>query len=155
MKQLALFMFMLLILGCDTEVPVVEESELVIEELPLAVAQAAYFIDVTPPIVTSATVDDGAADVDHIPINQHGFRFDFDRPLKLYRVDLRLDGGKSLGWRPRGVVDHENIGQTVLIVPAIESQLLKFDAEYVIVMFVQDHTCNYSNFQIRFRTKPR
>ena len=151
---------MLLILGCDTEIPVVEEpvveeAEPIIEELPPTVAQAAYFIDVTPPIVTSATVDDGAADVDHIPINQHGFRFDFDRLLKLYRVDLRLDGGKSLGWRPRGVVDHENIGQTVLIMPVVESQLLKFDTEYVISMFVQDHACDYSNFQIRFRTKSR
>ena len=160
MKQLALLMFMLLILGCDTEIPVVEElvveeSEPVIEELPPAVAQAAYFLDITPPTITSATVADGAADVEPVPINQHGFRFDFDAPLKLYWVDLRLDGGKSLGWRPRGVVDHENIEQTVLIMPVAESQLLKFDTEYVISMFVQDHICNSLNFQIRFRTKPR
>ena len=133
----------------------VEESEPVIEELPPAVAQAAYFIDITPPTMTSGTVADGDADVDHIPINQHGFRFDFDVPFKLYRVDLRFDGGKSLGWLPRGVVDHENIGQTVVIMPVIESQLLKFDTEYVIAMFVQDHVCNSSNFPILFRTKSR
>ena len=160
MKQLALLMFTILILGCDTEIPVVEEpvveeSEPVIEEPPPAVAQAAYFLDITPPTITSATVSDGAADVEPVPINQHGFRFDFDAPLKLYWVDLRLDGGKSLGWRPRGVVDHENIGQTVLIMPVVESQLLKFDTEYMILMFVQDNRCNSLNFQIRFRTKPR
>ena len=96
---------------------------------------------------------DGAADVDHVPINQGGFRFDFDEPLKLYRLDLRHKGGESLGWRPHGIVDHENIGPFVVIVPMAESQLLKVDTEYVIAMFVLDRACSRSNFQIRFRTK--
>jgi hypothetical protein len=152
-------MFAILILGCGTETsvvdePVVEPPEPVIEEPPPVLAQTAYFIDVAPPTITSGTVADGDSDVDHVPINQGGFRFDFDRPLKLYRVDLRLDGGKSLGWSPRGVVDHENIGQTVVIVPVAESQLLKFDTVYVIAMYVLDHACDRSSFQIRFWTKP-
>ena len=147
MKKLALLMLAILILGCDTETPVVEKP------LPV-VAQEAYFIDIEPPLMTSASVIDGEPDVDPVPLNQAGFRYDFDRKLKLYRVDLRLKDGESLGWHPHGVVDHENIGQLVEIVPVAESQLLKFDTEYVIAMFVQDHECYYSNFQIRFRTKP-
>ena len=160
MKRLSLLMLALLILGCGTETSVVdelvvdEEPEPVIEEPPPVLAQTAYFIDVTPPTITSGTVADGDSDVDHVPINQGGFRFDFDGPLKLYRVDLRLDGGKSLGWSPRGVVDHENIGQTVVIMPVAESELLKFDTEYVIAMFALDHACSRVNFHIQFRTKP-
>lgn len=148
MKKIALLTLATLILGCETEIPVVQKL------LP-TVAQEAYFIDVTPPLITGSTVSDGDADVHHVPINQGGFRFDFDENLKLYRVDLRLKDGESLGWHPRGVIDHENIGQTVFIVPVAESQLLKFDTEYVIAMFVQDQACQYSNFQIRFRTEPK
>lgn len=148
-------MFTILILGCGTETPMVdEEPSPVINGLPPVMAPEAYFIDITPPVIASGTVADGDADVDLVPLNAGGFRFDFDRPLKLYRVDLRL-GGKSLGWRPRGVVDHENIGQTVLITPVAESQLLKFDTEYLIAMYVLDHACYRSNLHIRFRTKPR
>ena len=155
MKRLSLLMFTILILGCGTETPVVdEEPEPVIEEPPPVLTQAAYFIDITPPTITSGTVADGDADVDHVPINRGGFRFDFDRPLKLYKVDLRLDGGKSLGWNPRGVVDHENIGQTVVIMPVAESQLLKFDTVYTIAMYVLDQACNSTQFQIQFWTKP-
>ena len=78
MKKLSLLMFALLILGCGIETPVVEkEPESVIEELPPTVVQAAYFIDITPPTIASGTVADGDADVDHVPINQGGFRFDF------------------------------------------------------------------------------
>ena len=154
MKKLALLMLTILILGCGTETPVVdEEPESVIEEPPPVLAQAAYFIDITPPTITSGTVADGDADVDHIPINQGGFRFDFDEALKLYRVDLRLKDGESLGWHPHGIVDHENIGQTVIITPVAESQLLKFDTEYVIALFVLDQACSRSNHQIQFRTK--
>lgn len=158
MKKLALLMLATLIFGCGTETPVIKESvieepEPVSGEPPPFVAQAAYFIDVTPPTITSGTVADRAADVDHVPINQGGFRFDFDEPLKLYRVDLRLKDGDSLGWQPHGIVDHENIGQTVVIVPVAESQLLKFDTEYVIAMFVLDHACSRSNIHIQFRTK--
>ena len=160
MKKLSLLMLVILILGCGTGTPVVEEPESVVEEpepiigeLPPFIAQAAYFIDVIPPQITSGTVADGAADVDHVPINRGGFRFDFDEPLKLYRVDLRLKDGESLGWRPHGIVDHENIGQTVLIMPVAESQLLKFDTEYVIAIFVLDRACERSNYHIQFRTK--
>ena len=160
MKKLSLLMFAILILGCGTETPVVEEPKPIVEEPepvigepPPFLAQAAYFIDVTPPEIASATVTDGADDVDHGPINRDGFRFDFNEDLKMYRVDLRLKDGESLGWQPHGIVDHENIGQTVLIVPVAESQPLKFDTEYVIALFILDGACSRSNYRIQFRTK--
>ena len=84
MKKLSLLMFVILILGCDTETPVVEKP------LPI-VGPETYFIDVTPPTITSGIVADGENNVDPVPLNQGGFRYDFDE-------NTRIILGKSPLW---------------------------------------------------------
>ena len=109
MKTLVLLMLAILILGCGTETPVVEEPrveepEPVIEELSLIAASAEHLrLEIVDPHFIWADVFDGAVDLD--PELLHiGIEFVFNEDLKLYKIDLRLDGGQSLGWLPRGVV---------------------------------------------------
>ena len=160
MKKMSLLIFAILILGCGTETPVVEkpiveEPEPVIEELSLIAASGQHLrVDIVEPTIAWGTVSDGEVDVDPHPLHA-GIRFDFDENLKLYKIDLRLDGGQSLGWLPRGVVDDEDIGDRIEMIPAADSQMLEFDTAYIITFYVQDLSCWSSDFQIRFRTKPK
>ena len=155
MKKLSILIFAILMLGCETETPVVKETLSIIEApSPIAASGKHFPLDIAPPQVIGADVDDGAADVDPEPLH-FGIRFDFNENLKLYKVDLRLEGGKSLGWLPRGVVDDEDIGRSIEIIPADDNQLLEFDTAYVITVYVQDLGCWSSDFRIRFRTKPK
>ena len=155
MKKLALLILAILILGCDTETPVVEEPEPVIEELSLIAASSEHLrVSIVEPTLMRSTVNDGDADVDPRLLDL-GIRFNFDEDLKLYKIDIRLDGGQSLGWLPRGVVDDKDIGQQIKIRPVADNQLLEFDTAYVVTGYVQDLGCWSSEFQIRFRTKPK
>ena len=92
-------------LGCGTETPVVEkpiveEPEPVIEELSLIAASGQHLrVDIVEPKIAWGTVSHGEVDVDPHPLHA-GIRFGFDEDLKLYKIDLRLDGGQSLGWLP-------------------------------------------------------
>ena len=60
MKNLSVLMFVILILGCDTETPVVEKP------LPI-VAQETYFIDIVALELASGIVSDGENNVDPVP----------------------------------------------------------------------------------------
>ena len=95
----------------------------------------------------------GENNVDPEPLNVDGFRFEFFVILKLYRADLRTKDGESLHWRPQGVVDHENIGNAVVIKPGPNSQLLESNTEYMIYIFVQNTNCIMDDRIIPFRTK--
>ena len=155
MKKMSLLIFAILILGCDTETPVVEEPLSIIKApSPAAVSGEHLRVDIAEPTITWGTVSDGDVGVDPHPLHT-GIEFNFDENLKLYKIDLRLDGGQSLGWHPRGVVDDEDIGNHIIIRPADDRQLLEFDTRYVITLYVQDLGCWSSKFQIQFRTKPK
>ena len=158
MKKLALLMLAILILGCGNEATVVEEPEPIIEEPMPAMDQHSSRIESWPiddwmPIF-QGTVSDGEDNVDPEKINEDGFRFEFPAFLKLYRVDLRMKNGEHLHWHPQGVVDR-NIGDGVVIQPMANSQLLEFDTEYVITIFIQNRDCWFSENRIHFRTKPK
>ena len=156
MKKMSILISAILMLGCETETPVVKETLSIIDAPSLVAVSGEHLqLDISEPILLWSTVDDGAADVDPEPLNQAGIRFDFDEDLKLYKIDLRLDGGQSLGWPPRGVVDDKDIGRRIEIIPADDRQLLEFDTAYVITLYVQDLGCWSSDFRIRFRTKPK
>ena len=155
MKPLALLMLTVLMLGCETETPVVEEPLSIIEAPSPVAASGQYLrVDMDKPAIVASTIRHGEVGVD--PNLLHlGIRFDFDADLKLYKIDLRLDGGQSLGWHPRGVVDDEGIGNHIEIIPAADSQMLEFDTRYVIALYVQDLACWSSDIRIPFRTKPK
>ena len=156
MKKMSILIVAILILGCETETPVVEQPLSIIEApSPVAASGQRFRVDIVEPSIVSANVRDGAAGVEPELLHATGIEFEFDEDLKLYKIDLRLDGGRSLGWLPRGVVDDKDIGHRIQMIPAADSQMLEFDTAYVIALYVQDLGCWSSDFQIRFRTKPK
>lgn len=133
----------------------VEEPEPVMQERPPAVPSGERFrLDITPPQLAWADVQDGAADIDPELLNANGIRFGFDRDIRKYEIDLYDHKGASLRWLPRDLVERENIGNEIKIMPAEGAPLLEFDTVYVIDIFVQDCCCSTNDFHIRFRTKP-
>ena len=156
MKKLSILIVAILILGCETETPVVEEPLSIIEApSPIAASGEHFRVDISEPQIVSSTIDDGEVGVDPELLLAIGIEFEFDENLKLYKIDIRLDGGKSLGWLPRGVVDDKDIGRRIRIRPAPDSPLLEFDTAYVIGLYVQDLGCWSTNELLRFRTKPK
>ena len=156
MKKLALLMLAILILGCDTETPVVEDPEPVIEEPTPVVMEPEYLIpdDVAPPQIVEGSVRDGAVNVHPEPLNWGGMTFKFTENLRFYAADI-LREEKSLGWHPLDVVDDKDICNLVEIRPRDGSQLLEHNTEYTIEMYVQDRVCNATRIRIKFQTKPR
>ena len=149
MKKLALLIFAILILGCGTEKPVVEEPEPVIEAHPPTVALGERFrVEIQPPQLVGGSVQDGQNNADPDLLNAAGIRFDFDEKLKMHKIDLLLDG-TPLPWAGTGLSDRVTQTVTLTAVAGAEMQL---DTEYVIKMYVQDLSCHSSRFEIRFRT---
>ena len=133
----------------------VEEPEPMMQErLPVVPSGERFRLDITPPELVWADVQDGNANIDPEPFNANGIRFGFDRDIRKYRIDLQDRVGASLGWLPRGLVEGENIGNQIQIMRAEGGPLLEFETVYVIDIFVQDSCCWTSDFRITFLTKP-
>ena len=153
MKKLVLLMLVTLILGCGTETTVIEGPEPVIEELsPVLVSGEHLRLDIQAPALIFGNVRDGEDNVDPELANK-GLRFDFNEPLKLYKIAI-LHEGKSLYWQPMGVLDIGHPLQGVTASPFFGNEL-QFDTEYVIKIYVQDLACISSRVEIRFRTMPK
>ena len=136
--------------------PTVEEPEPVMQERPPVVPSGERFrLDMTPPELVGADVQDGDADIDPEPLNANGIRFRWDRNIIKYRIGLYDSKGASLRWLPRGPVEGEDIGNQIQIMRAEEAPLLEFDTVYIIDIFVQDRCCWISDFRMTFRTKPK
>ena len=134
----------------------VEEPEPMMQERPPLVPSGEHFrLDITPPTLERADVADGAADIDPEPLNANGIRFGFDRDIRKYKIGLYSHGGEHMGWLPVGLVEREDIGNEIKIMPAEGAPLLEFDTVYVIDIFVQDCCCWTNDLQITFRTKPK
>ena len=163
MQKLSLVIFAILILGCGTEKPVVEEPEPVIEEPPPVtqasapgVASGEHFrIDYPPIWIEQADINDGDFNVNPKRFNLNGIRLVFNGHPFLVRVDLRVDGGASLGWSPRGVVEHADIFRHIEIEPVAGRPLLEFDTAYIITFYAQSFACQSTIDEIRFRTMPK
>ena len=154
MKKMSILIVAILMLGCETETPIVEEPLSIIEApSPVAASGEHFRVDIAEPGIVWSTIDLGEVGVD--PNLLVGIEFAFDVNLKLYKIDLRLDGGQSLGWLPRGVVDDKDIGQRIWLIPAPDSPMLEFDTAYVIELYVQDLECWSMKEQWPFRTKPK
>ena len=134
----------------------VEEPEPVMQERPPVVPLGEHFrLDMTPPELAWADVQDGAADINPEPLNANGIRFGFDRNIIKYRINLLDRAGASLDWLPHDPVEGENIGKEIQIMRAEGAPLLEFDTVYKIDIFVQDRCCWTNDLWITFRTKPK
>ena len=151
MKKLSLLMFTILILGCGTETPVVEEPvvkepEPVIEEPPVK--------PIDHPLIAHGTVTPGEINVDPESLNRHGLRFEFTEELLDYHVWFAAKHGKDLNWDVSSARGPSNT-DLLVIKRMRDGYFLKYDTEYEILISAQKHDCNYTKILIQFRTKPQ
>ena len=98
MKNLSLLIFAILILGCGTEKPVVEEPEPVIEKPPPVKEHKLSH----HPLIAEGTVKHGEVNVDPEQLNRHGFHFSFKEPFYELWISLKDKDGECLSWYPFG-----------------------------------------------------
>ena len=103
--------------------------------------------DTIPPMVTTGTVADAAADVDPAPINAGGFRFDFDEAVT-GSVKLTDEAGADLNW----IATVQ--GQTATLT-AVAGQELANETTYKVEIKVADAAGNPLETIITFVTKPK
>ena len=128
----------------------------VIQQRPPAVASGPHFpFDIDETHIVANNLDHRLENIDPEPLNANGIHFELSRGFHEYEIDLRLKGGASLGWLPRGLVDNEDLGKRIQIMPGEGAALLDFDTEYEIEISVLDLICRTENFDIAFRTKPK
>ena len=134
MKKLSLLMFAILILGCGSEKPVVEEPE-----------------PIGHPLVADGNVQHRQVNVDPEPLNEAGFFFRFTQDFRVY-INARLEkDGKSLNrWE---IVDSSL--NTVHIGRWSDYNALQYDTEYQLTIHALDSDCKSTAIVIQFRTKPQ
>ena len=143
MKKLALMMFAILILGCDTETSVVEEP--VVEDEPLP----------QPKMIAEGTVKHGEVNVDPKPLNLNGFRFVFketvyDHGVSVY--DKKRD--KHLTWNSPHA--HRCKETKVVLIERMHSRdLLEYNTDYEITIYTTNFDCDVVETVIQFRTEPQ
>ena len=151
MKKLALMMFAILTLGCDTETSVVEEP--VVEEPPPIVMEDEPLPQ--PEMIAAGTVKHGEVNVDPKPLNLSGFRFVFKEPTYDHWVsvyDKKRD--KHLTWNsPHAYRCKET--KVVLIERMHSRDLLEYDTDYEITIYTQNFDCDFVETVIQFRTGPQ
>ena len=98
-----------------------------------------------PPLIMDGTVWDGKADVDPVPINAGGFRFDFDVDVT-GTIKLTNEAGVDLNWVATVA------GQTATLT-AVAGQELVNETTYKIEIDVQDGGGNKTRTTITFVTK--
>ena len=151
MKKFALLMFAILILGCGTETPVVEEPEPVIEEPPPAVMEPELSHH---PLIADGPVKHGQVNVDPKLLNSRGFYFQFTEPFARYWAWLVVKDGETLNWEATLAGDPKR-RDSVWVRPIGEDDYLEYDTEYQLVMSFYDSDCDDTDIVIQFRTKPQ
>ena len=101
----------------------------------------------TPPRITRWTVADGDADVDPVPINQGGLRYDFDEPI-IGTIKLTDEAGADLNWIATVA------GRTATLTP-IAGQELANETTYKVEIDVQNGANDRLQITITFVTKPK
>ena len=100
-----------------------------------------------PPVITSGTVSDGAADVNPAPINAGGFRFDFDEAV-IGVIKLTNEAGEDLDWIA-------NVAGQTATLTAVAGQELVNETTYKIEIDVKDSAGNATQATFTFVTKPK
>ncbi len=136
--------------------PGVERPEPMMQKpIPVVALGERFRFEPDVPQLVAVDVPFEGKDVDPEPLNANGIQFEFHKPIRKYKIDLRLHNGASLGWLPHGLVERENMERRIQIMPAEGAPLLEFDTTYQIDIFVQDFHCWTEDFQILFHTKPK
>ena len=148
MKKLAILIFAILILGCGTEKPVVEEPE-PIEPPPVVMEHE----PTGHPLVAQSNVKNGEVNVDPAPLNRTGFYFKFTEHFYMYQVRLYDKDGMHLIWGSRLAGEWER--RDFLWIVPMSDDLLEYDTEYEIVISAQNYDCDFTEIVIQLRTKPR
>ena len=158
MKKLSLLMFAILILGCGTEQPVVEEPEspteglnedlAAIQTVADQLSQAAKSLELSPPTITARSVADGATNVDPAPLNRDGIRITFSERIALSHFHLHREAGYSLDWKTKWHPE----GRTVYLTPTNQCDMLRNGITYVIDFVVQDFGSQKTEDTITFTT---
>ena len=103
--------------------------------------------DVEPPMIAGGTVADWDVDVDPVPINVGGFRFDFDEPIT-GSIKLTDEAGADLNWIA-------NVGGQTATLTVIAGQELANETTYKIEIDVKDGAGNRTRRTITFVTKAK
>ena len=158
MKKLSLLIFAIMILGCGTETPVVEEPESPTEGLNEDLAeiqtvadqlsQAAESLALSPPTITARSVADGATNVDPAPLNRDGIRITFSERIALSHFHIHREAGYSLDWQ----TEWHPEGRTVYLTPTDQCDRLETGITYVIDFVVQDFGSQKTEDTITFTT---
>ena len=154
MQKLSLLMFAILILGCGTETPVVEEPEEpppVIEETPPVVMEPELSHH---PLIGKGDVKHGQVNVDPEPFNRGALHFSFKEPFNDVWVSLKEKDGNYLGWYTFGD-DGGAERQLLIIEDYLDRDPLEYDTEYELMITVQHFNCETTEIVIQFRTKPQ
>ena len=99
------------------------------------------------PVITSATVIDGAVDVDPALINAGGFRFDFDEDVT-GTLKLTNEAGVDLNW----IADVA--GSTATLTPVAGQELVS-GTTYMIEIEIRNGVGDRFQWRITFVTKPK
>ena len=151
MKKLSLLMFAIMILGCGTETPVIEESNEDLTEIQTVadqLSQAAASLELSPPTITARSVADGATNVEPGPLNRDGIRITFSERIALSHFHLHREAGYSLDWK----TEWRPEGRTVHLTPTHRCDMLRTGTTYVIDFVVQDFGSQKTEDTITFTT---
>ena len=158
MKNLALLMLTILILGCENQSPVAEldvsELDEEISELKAIadqLSQTVASLDLSETTIAASSVADGDTDVDPEPLNRDGIRITFSERIALSHFNLHHEDGTPLDWKMEWSAD----GQTVTLTPPHRCAVLRPGKTYTIDFVVQDFDSWKIVDTITFSTKPQ
>lgn len=165
MRKISLFIFAILILGCENQNPLIEENKALIADNKALIAASSQLVEsaqslyitesehvpnIVVPSIEAAYVLDGDADLDPKPMNRDGIWIKFNKRIAVSQINLHLKGGPTLNWSVQWGANQ----RLVTLAPPNPCAILMNDRTYVIDVLVQDYFCHGTEFSITFSTKP-
>lgn len=102
--------------------------------------------DITPPVIISSTVEDGAKNVDPVAINDRGIEIQFSEAIAVAESNIKIEGDYELDW-----IDVWGV-KFVWFFPVTGGEL-EFETAYVITVSFEDTAGNSNRQSITFVTE--